>query len=123
MAPAPAAPGVPWALFGVNGRLWRQPYVLGQLFWFGPMLVVVRQILKVQGDEEATALWGLAFIVLAAISVWSSVALTMKRLNDLSWPRILAVTLFVPWVGVGFALLLCFLPGDRNHNPHGPPPV
>lgn len=116
-------PTVRWVLFGLRGRIARQSYILGQLFMISLFAVVIARILAVEGDEEATAFWGLAFLALGAVSAWSSIAMTVKRLHDLGQPGILSLILFVPTVNILFVIALMVLPSRPETNQYGPPPV
>lgn len=118
----PPRPGVRWALFAFHGRIARLSFILGQLFMLSLLAIVVARILAVQGDEGATAFWGLMFILLGAASVWSSFALTVKRLHDLGLPGALALIMFVPTVNLFFVGALMILPSRPETNEHGPPP-
>lgn len=113
---------VGWALFGFRGRIARQSYILGQLFMLSLFAVVIARILAVQGDEDATAIWGLAFIALGVASTWSTFALTAKRLHDIGQPGILSVILLVPTVNLVFVIALMFIPSRPETNRYGPPP-
>lgn len=116
------APTVRWALFGFRGRIARQSYILGQLLMMAILAVVVARILAVQGQENATIFWGLAFFAVGGVAVWATLALTVKRLHDLSLPGALALILFVPTVNFIFAVALMFLPSRPEVNEYGPPP-
>jgi uncharacterized membrane protein YhaH (DUF805 family) len=115
-------PTVRWVLFGFRGRIARQSYILGQFFMLSLFAIVVARILAVEGDEDATAFWGLAFIVLGAVSIWSSFAMTVKRLHDIGQPGALSLITLVPWIGVIFVIALMFWPSKPEANKFGPPP-
>lgn len=116
------APTVRWALFGFSGRIGRKSYILGQLLMMSILAVIVARILAVRGQENATLFWGMALIIGGAISFWSTLALTVKRLHDLSLPGALVLILFVPTVNFIFAIVLMFLPSRPEVNQYGPPP-
>ena len=110
-----------WALFGFSGRIGRQVFALGQLLMITRLWGLLLQVFKIEGNEDATAIWGLAFLSLGIVSTWSSIALSVKRLRDLDWPLILLVVMFIPWVNLGFVVLLMALPSTPNTTRHGPP--
>jgi len=122
MTPAPPKATVLWALFGFGGRIARQTYILGQLFMLALFAVVVARILAVQGNEGLTVFWGLAFLLLCAISLWVAFALTIKRLHDLDLPALLALLLLVPTINGIFVIVLMVLPSNPKTNKYGPPP-
>ena len=111
-----------WALFGFRGRIGRQTFILGQLFMLALFAVIVARIVAVEGNEGATVFWGIAFLLLAGISLVSSVALCVKRLHDLSLPGILAALVFVPTLNMLFVIALMVVPSRQEVNEHGPPP-
>lgn len=122
MANGQARPSVAWVLFGLGGRIARQSFILGQFFMLSLFAVVIARIVAVEGNENATAFWGLMFILLAGVSAWSSFALSVKRLHDLSLPGALALILLVPTINLFFVLALMILPSKQETNEHGPPP-
>lgn len=119
---APFKATVNWALFGLRGRIGRQTYILGQLFMIAIFAVIIARIIAVEGDEGATAFWGLIMLAALAVSAWSMFALTVKRLHDISQPGILALLLFVPTVNMITVVALMFWPSSPESNDHGPPP-
>ncbi len=118
----PPQPSVPWALFGFGGRIGRQTFILGQLFMLALFAIVIARILAVRGNENQTVFWGLAFLGLCAISLWSIIALTVKRLHDLGLPVLMTLLLAIPTINVIFIIVLMFLRSDPASNRHGPPP-
>ncbi len=116
------APTVQWALFGWRGRIGRRTFILGQLFMLSLFGVIVARIVAVRGDESATVFWGLAMFAMLGVSAWSSLALTIKRLHDLSLPGIMALILLVPTVNFIFVIALMVMPSKNEINDHGPPP-
>ena len=111
-----------WVLFGLGGRIARQSFILGQLFMLTLFAVVVARILDVQGDEGWTTFWGLMFLLLGAVSAWSLLAMTVKRLHDVGWPGALALVLFVPTINFLFVIALMIMPSQPQANRYGPPP-
>ncbi|MFZ1815587.1 MAG: DUF805 domain-containing protein [Rhizobiaceae bacterium] len=122
MSDAPENPTVRWVLFGWRGRIARQSYILGSLLMVSIFAVIVARILAVQGNEGQTVLWGLATLIFIPVSVWSMLAMTAKRLNDINQPATLAVVLFVPGINGLAVLALMLLPSWPGTNRHGPPP-
>jgi uncharacterized membrane protein YhaH (DUF805 family) len=118
----PPQPTVRWALFGFGGRIGRQTFILGQLFMLALFAIVIARILAVRGNDNETVFWGLAFLALCAASLWSIVALTVKRLHDLGLPALMTLLLAMPTINVIFIIVLMFLRSDPATNQHGPPP-
>lgn len=115
-------PTVPWVLFGFRGRIGRQSYILGQLFMLSLFAVVIARIVAVEDQESATVFWGMMFLLLGGVSLVSMVAMTVKRLNDLSIPGVLAVCLFIAPISFFFVVALMIMPSKQEVNRHGPPP-
>ena len=122
MPQRPDPPSIGWLLFGFNGRIARQSFILSQLFMLSLFAVIVARIVAVRGDESATTFCGFMIILLMGASAVSILALTIKRLHDLSMPGALALILFVPTVNVIFIIVLMALPSRQEENEHGPPP-
>jgi uncharacterized membrane protein YhaH (DUF805 family) len=119
---APPKATVLWALFGFGGRIARQTFILGQLFMLSLFAVVVARIVAVQGNENLTVFWGLTFLALCVVSLWASLALTVKRLHDLDLPALMTLLLLVPTINAIFVIVLMVLPSSARTNEHGPPP-
>jgi uncharacterized membrane protein YhaH (DUF805 family) len=113
---------VRWALFGFQGRIGRQSYILGALLMLTVIFFTVARLLAVQGDEGASAFWGLAFLMAFAAAAWSNLALTIKRLHDINQPGALVVLLFVPTINFFFVVFLMAMPSHPRDNEHGAPP-
>ena len=64
-------------------------------------------------------MWAVAFWVVVIISVWSSVALGVKRLHDIGRPGLFAVALFVPILSIIAFVALCLLAGEEGPNRYG----
>ena len=96
--------------------------MLGQLFMLTVLAVIVVLIVNTPDDHPREVLWGLAFIISGFASVWSVFALSLKRLNDLDWPRPLIILLCVAPAIVLFVVVLAAIPGSSETNEHGPPP-
>ena len=122
MAESLPKPTVLWVLFGFRGRIARQSFILGQLFMISLFAVIIARIVAVQGQEGATVFWGMMMLLLGAVSVVSMVAMTVKRLNDLSVPPVLAVCLFIAPISLFFVIALMAIPSKQEINRHGPPP-
>jgi len=94
-------------------------------YFLGGLLVAIAQAFPLyrftlvpEGTTESETwamLFGLAFLV----SLWSNVALAVKRLHDLGKPGLMAFVLFVPVVSIVAFLVLCLFPGDPGPNRYG----
>jgi uncharacterized membrane protein YhaH (DUF805 family) len=115
-------PDLIWLFLGFSGRIGRQSFVLGFLFLFFPIIFVIIQILKVQGNEGLQTFWGVTFLLVTGALIWPVAALTIKRVHDLGWPVILAILIFVPGAQWFFLSALCVMPSLARTNEHGPPP-
>ena len=111
-----------WLFFSFKGRIGRQSYILAQILIVAIQFLVIWQIAKAANNESLLALWGLAFIALGLVTLWSISALAVKRLNDLDLPAVLFLLLFVPGILWLFMLFLMIVPTKQVTNKHGPPP-
>ena len=55
------------------------------------------------------------------VSLWSNVALSVKRLHDIDRPGIIAVVLFIPVISIVAFIALCLIPGNPGPNQYGEP--
>jgi len=108
-----------WLFFKLSGRVSRAAYFLGGL------LVAILQAfplyrftLVAEGTPESEV-WSMLFLAAFLVSLWSNVALAVKRLHDLGKPGLAALVLFVPFVSIVAFLVLCLFPGNRGPNRYG----
>lgn len=70
--------------------------------------------LSAAADEPAVLL---VLLAMAMPFIWAGVALTLRRLRALGWPRWMVVFFFVPFVNVSLFLLLVLVPSrDRDEE-------
>lgn len=108
-----------WLFFKFSGRVSRAAYFLS-----GLLLAIIQAFLLYRFTlvpEESTAgqMWAVAFWIVVIVSVWSSVALGVKRLHDIGRPGILAAALFVPVISIVAFIALCLIPGETGANRYG----
>ncbi|WP_246666161.1 DUF805 domain-containing protein [Aquamicrobium sp. LC103] len=108
-----------WLFFGFSGRVSRAAYFLAGLFLAIVQVFLLYRFSMVPEESAASQFWALAFWVAVIVSIWSNVALGVKRLHDFGKPGILAVALFIPVVSIIAYVVLCLLPGDRGPNIYG----
>ncbi|MCB1387213.1 MAG: DUF805 domain-containing protein [Nitratireductor sp.] len=116
-------PGLAWLFFGFGGRIARQSYALSILLQLLLFFLVVYWAMAAGENQGLKAFAGFAFTGVAFFNLWSSLALSVKRLNDLSLPAPLALLIFLPMVSPLLILYLMIREGDPNENRHGPPPM
>ncbi len=108
-----------WLFFSVSGRVSRAPFFLG-----GMLAAVVqafplyRFMLSPEGSSESM-IWSMLTLVAFIASLWSNVALAVKRLHDLDKPGLAAIVLFVPVISIVAFLVLCLFPGQPGPNRYG----
>ncbi|MCR4265617.1 DUF805 domain-containing protein [Nitratireductor sp. ZSWI3] len=108
-----------WLFFGFSGRVSRAAFFLaGLLLAVLQAFTLYRFTLAPEGSE-ASGTWALLFWALFFISVFSSVALGVKRLHDFGKPGVFAVSLFIPMVSIVAFIVLCVYPGDAGANEYG----
>lgn len=113
-----------WLFFSVSGRVSRAAYFLaGLLLAIVPAFFLYRLMLVSDGTTPPQGegqMWLFAFWVAFLVSIWSNVALGIKRLHDFGQPGIFAASLFIPIISIVAFIVLCFFPGDPGPNKYGP---
>ena len=119
-----APPTLSWLFFSFRGRIARQSFILGILFLLFPQIFAVIQMVRADeaGRPEQLAFWFLALLVVLLLSLWSSLALTVKRLHDLSLPGALSILCIFSGINLIFFVFLAAMPSKNEHNEYGPPP-
>lgn len=108
-----------WLFFGVSGRVSRAAYFLaGLLLAVVQAFFLYRSVIAQNAGLDASS-WEAAFAATFFVSLWSNVALGVKRLHDMDRPGFIAVALFVPVVSIVAFLALCFFPGTPGPNKYG----
>jgi uncharacterized membrane protein YhaH (DUF805 family) len=108
-----------WLFFRFSGRVSRAAYFLaGMLLAIVQAFLLYRFTLVPQGSTEGQ-LWAMAFWAVVLLSIWSNVALGVKRLHDLDRPGIIAASLFIPVISIIAFLVLCIFPGTPGPNQYG----
>jgi len=117
-------PSLRWLFFSFKGRIARQSFILGFLFLLFPQILVVIQMIRADdaGKPEVLAFWFLVLLGLLLVSFWSSLALAVKRLHDLSLPGALAILAIFSGINLVFFVFLAVMPSKQDTNEHGSPP-
>jgi uncharacterized membrane protein YhaH (DUF805 family) len=108
-----------WLFFRFSGRVSRAAYFLAGLLLAVIQVFLLYRFTLVPQDSAQGQFWALAFWAAVLISVWSNIALSVKRLHDLDKPGIIAATLFIPVISIAAFLLLCIFPGTPGPNRYG----
>lgn len=115
-------PGLLWLFFGFTGRIARQSYALSILFQFILFSLCVYWAVAAGEDQSRMTFAGFAVMGVGFFNLWSGIALSVKRLNDLNLPWPLAVFIFVPGINLLMILFLALRESYPETNRHGPPP-
>ena len=108
-----------WLFFGLSGRVSRAAYFLaGLLLAIIQAFFLYRTIMAQDAGLDASG-WEAAFVVAFFASLWSNVALGVKRLHDFDKPGIIAAALFIPVVSIAAFVALCLFPGTPGPNQYG----
>jgi uncharacterized membrane protein YhaH (DUF805 family) len=112
-------PQLLWLFFGISGRVSRAAYFLGGLLVaIAQAFPLYRFALVMEGTPESV-LWSMTFMIVFIVSLWSNVALAVKRLHDLGKTGLAAAVLFVPVISIVAFLVLCLFPGQQGPNRYG----
>ncbi len=120
--PAVAKYTLKWLFFGFSGRIRRVTYMLSTVFFVALYAYLVAEIMRTPEESTAFGLWGLVFLALMVVSLWSSVALSFKRLHDLGYSGMLSILMLFPFVSFVFFIALCAMPGEPKRNQYGDSP-
>lgn len=110
---------IAWLFFGFSGRVSRAAYFLAGLLLAVIQAFLLYRFTLVPEDSTAGQVWAMAFWVVVLASLWSNVALGVKRLHDFDKPGLYAVSLFIPIVSILVFILLCVFPGTEGPNRYG----
>ena len=119
MAAAASEKSMQWLFFSPSGRISRQPYLLGWLFWLSIISFAMARILANENNHGALTLWIILTIIAGAASTASVFLLTVKRLHDIGQTGMLALFLFLPVISPLMFIALCFWPGTEEPNDFG----
>jgi len=106
-----------WLFLGFKGRISRQPYFLAGLLLLVIQFFLLFRFMAVPEGTPESGFWAFAFMVAAVLSVFSNIALTVKRLQDMDRPGLLALVYFL--AGFVMWVFLCFVPGTPGPNKYG----
>lgn len=108
-----------WLFFRVSGRVSRMAYFLcGLLVALVQVFPLYRFTLAAEGSSESEV-WAALFMIAFLASLWSNIALAVKRLHDFGKPGLAALLLFVPILSFVALFVLCLFPGDAGPNRYG----
>ncbi len=108
-----------WLFFRTSGRLSRAAYFLGGLLVAIVQAFPLYRFTLVSEDTPESGMWAMVFFVAFVASLWSNIALAVKRLHDLGRPGLMALVLFVPVISIVAFLVLCLFPGQPGPNRYG----
>lgn len=115
-----------WLLFGFKGRIGRKSFILAALLLLMVQLALISEVVGANNREDPdsaiTAILGLALLGSWVISAWALLALTIKRLHDLSLPIALSIILLIPPFAYFAWLYLACAASKQETNKHGPVP-
>ncbi|WMS43610.1 DUF805 domain-containing protein [Acuticoccus sp. MNP-M23] len=110
-------PTLLWALLGLDGRVSREVFWLGN---FGCGFIGVALLMpSLDPDTGALVLAPTSPVVFAAL-LWTEVALAVKRLHDRNLTGWYAAAFGIPVLGLAAFFVIGLLPGDRGANKYGP---
>ncbi|MEX3011280.1 DUF805 domain-containing protein [Hoeflea sp. TYP-13] len=115
----PTAPSMRWFFFSLSGRIGRLPYLLGSLFLTAIFGILVSQLVAYPEESGQFAAWSLVFAGFSLVSVWMTIAMSVKRLHDMNIPGPVVLCLFVPAVSIIAFIVMCVWKGTDGPNDHG----
>ncbi|MDQ0318746.1 uncharacterized membrane protein YhaH (DUF805 family) [Pararhizobium capsulatum DSM 1112] len=119
MAAAASEKSMQWLFFSPSGRISRQPYILGWLFWLVILSFAMARILANENNQGALMIWLVLSVIVGVAATASTFLITIKRLHDIGQSGMLALFIFLPVVSPLMFLALCFWPGQAEANEYG----
>ncbi|MEO0329362.1 MAG: DUF805 domain-containing protein [Pseudomonadota bacterium] len=116
------APSLTWLFFSRKGRIARQSYTLAVLFLILPQFFLLYKIGMSEGNTELENFWLVILFIAGIVTLWSTIALAVKRLHDIDMTGWLAILTLLPTISWIFVVGLMFIPTKPVDNEHGPPP-
>jgi uncharacterized membrane protein YhaH (DUF805 family) len=116
-----------WLLFGLKGRISRKVYWLAYAFLICLQSALMAQILETQIAAAGAAgtpgfFGGWAGDILLAVSLYSTFAVSVKRLHDAGYADIIGLAIIIPFINFAFAVWLGIIPGETRPNRYGDAP-
>lgn len=109
-------PTVIWALLGLDGRINREVFWLGNfLCFFAAGLLLMPRANEVTGVVEFSPIMPVVVMVL----FWSQIALCVKRLHDRGLTGWFAAVNGIPFIGVMAFVVIGLIPGQPGPNAFG----
>lgn len=119
MAAAASEKSMQWLFFSPSGRISRQPYILGWLFWLVIMSFALTRVLANEDEQGTLMLWTGLTLACGIAATASTFLLTIKRLHDIGQQGMFALFLFLPVISPLMFFALCFWPGNAGPNGYG----
>lgn len=108
-----------WLFFGLSGRISRKAYLLSGLFMFVVQaFMLYRFTLEPEGSAAGNA-WAVLFMLAGFVAVWSTIALSAKRLHDMGLNGFISLCLLIPAISIIAFLILCIMRGNEGPNQYG----
>lgn len=110
-----------WVFFGLSGRISRTVYWHAYAVLISLNSVLIGQLI---GGEQASyhAVAQAISPPLVIATLFTNIAIAVKRLHDSGWNGFFALLLVVPIVNFGFTIWIGLLPGTPGPNRFGTTP-
>jgi uncharacterized membrane protein YhaH (DUF805 family) len=107
-----------WLLFSYQGRISRSLYWTSYVLLIAINGVLVGQLV---GGEQASfhRLAQAVGPIIIIATIYSNLAITVKRLHDIGYSGFLALAIFVPLVNFAFTIWAGIVPGAPGPNSYG----
>lgn len=108
-----------WLFFRTSGRVSRMAYLLAGLMVAIIQAFPLYRFTLVEEGSPESQLWSVLFLLAFLASLWSNIALAVKRLHDFDKAGLAAGLLFVPVLSFVALFVLCLFPGTPGPNRYG----
>lgn len=104
--------------FSFEGRLNRQPYIIGYL-----TISIISGIITYLTKDSTSTLITIFAGIIGILLFIATLSLIIRRLHDLDKSGWLALVLLIPFIGFLFTLYLWFAKGTDGPNSYGADPL
>lgn len=108
-----------WLFFGLSGRISRKAYLLSGLFMFVVQAFMLYRFTLEPEGSAAGATWAMLFMLAGFVAIWSTIALSVKRLHDFGANGFIAICLLIPAISLIAFVVLCIVKGNEGPNQFG----
>ena len=108
-----------WIMFSFDGRVNRAVYWIYGLIILNVVYWAIFLLFSLIGGEAGA---NVGYVIGSLVTLWSALAIGVKRCHDRGRPGIFVLLAFVPLVNIWYIIEVAFLPGTEGANQYGDKP-